>query len=230
MAGHGSPELPEGATSAISLAFDGGLVEHVELVAPLLAESGIRGTFFVTVPALLDHPTKWRVIAESGHELANHSHHALTHTGELPNWTRQAVREDLLESNRGIASITGYLPTSFAMSGFSTLCADGDYARDLVTIFTAIRTAEIGSNDVSATNPRDARALPWERATGEAVQLLPRSGEWTVPVFTQFFHPQFDAAEEDLRLLVDALRGREDIWVAPFGEVAAQLNPDLNSR
>ena len=230
MAGHQRPLLPGGATSAISLTFDGGLAEHVELVAPILREAGLRATFFVTVPALLSRPQGWRDIVGAGHELGNHAHFEVSERGELARWSRSSVREDVLETSRGIGFVTEYLPTSFALSGESTLCADGDYLPELVRIFSAIRSAEVGSNDLATTNPKDVRCIPWQRVRGSVVQMLPRPGEWTVPVFSEFFSLPYDAAEDDLRLLVQTLAIRPEIWTAPFGEVAAQLPLIRESR
>ena len=230
MGASGLANLPDGATSALSLTFDGGFVDHVELVAPMLAEANVRATFFVPVAPLLDRPRPWRQIAEAGHEIANHAHFGVSDEGSLDNWELDAVRADLMDANLGIGAVTGFLPTSFAMSGVSTRCANGDYARDLVAAFAAIRSAEVGSNDISATNPRDVRCLPWNLASGAATQLLPTPGEWTVPVFSRFFDPQFDAAEEDLRSLLAEIAHRPEIWVAPFGEVAARLTKLPESR
>ena len=219
--------LPGAATAAISLTFDGALVEHVEMVAPILDEAGIRGTFFVTVPAMLERPAAWRTVAQSGHEVGSHPHFGVSVDGQL-DWTKEAVRIDLLETNRGIASITGFLPTSFAKSGSSTRCVDGDYDADL-RVYAAVRSSEVGSNDLVVASPTDVKCLPWDRISG-ALKFLPVPGGWTVPVFTRFFDPHWDQAENDLRALVEVLVQREDIWVAPFGEVAAALPRPHDSR
>lgn len=219
--------LPGNASCAISLTFDGGLTEHAELVAPILDQAAVRGTFFVTVPAILERPSAWRNIAQSGHEIGSHPHFGVSEYGELP-WSREAVRADLLEANRGIASVTGYIPTSFAKSGVSTQCLDGNYDSEL-RVYSAVRAAEIGTNDLHSATPNDVRCLPWDR-TSDPSQFLPAAGEWTVPVFTQFFEPPSGQAEEDLRTLLELLRQRTDVWVAPFGEVAATLSRHRDSR
>ena len=65
---------PAGQKCAVSLTYDDGLPVHYEYVGPALLEAGLRGTFNVLIrgdPLL--HPEEWRKLAQSGHELANHT-------------------------------------------------------------------------------------------------------------------------------------------------------------
>ncbi|MBC8063993.1 MAG: polysaccharide deacetylase family protein, partial [Chlorobia bacterium] len=116
---------PEGAKSAVSLTFDGAYPEHWELVAPILAESGIRATFFVTVPALLESPDSWRQLVKAGHEVGSHSHLGISTEGELTAWTLEMVQDDLRLTDKGIMEILGCSVASFALSGERTHCAEG---------------------------------------------------------------------------------------------------------
>jgi peptidoglycan/xylan/chitin deacetylase (PgdA/CDA1 family) len=65
---------PAGQKCAVSLTYDDGLPVHYEYVGPALLEAGLRGTFNVLIHSdLLQHPEQWRRLAQSGHELANHT-------------------------------------------------------------------------------------------------------------------------------------------------------------
>src|SRR5687767_8382664 len=119
---------PEGTKAAISLTFDGGLLEHWELVAPILAEHEFRATVFVTVPNLLERPEAWRKVAAAGHEIGSHSHFGISTNGNLPAWTLEMVEDDLRLTDKGILEILGSRVESFALSGSETTCAEGDYA------------------------------------------------------------------------------------------------------
>ena len=59
----------------ICLTYDDALPVHREIVAPMLAARGLRGTFYV--PAARDDLHEqvecWRSVAAMGHELGNHS-------------------------------------------------------------------------------------------------------------------------------------------------------------
>ena len=62
-------------SALVCLTYDDALPVHCEVVAPLLAERGLRGTFYI--PAARDdfhhHLEDWRKVAAMGHELGNHS-------------------------------------------------------------------------------------------------------------------------------------------------------------
>jgi sialate O-acetylesterase len=60
--------------AAISLTFDDPKASHTERVAPMLADHGLRGTFYTPINSgLLRTAETWRGVAEAGHELGNHS-------------------------------------------------------------------------------------------------------------------------------------------------------------
>jgi peptidoglycan/xylan/chitin deacetylase (PgdA/CDA1 family) len=214
---------PQEFTSAMSICFDGGLVEHVELVGPILAEHGIRATFFVTVPAILERPEEWRQIVAEGHELASHSHFGITVDGALPAWTLEMVRDDLRASVEGIRAVAGVEPMSFARDWSASSCADGDYAELLAEAFSGVRLADHGVNDPREVDISRVKSMRWSDLVGPVESLLPEAGQWTVPVFDRFFDLDVEAAEPDLRILLGHLKNREDVWTAPFGEVVSRI-------
>jgi peptidoglycan-N-acetylglucosamine deacetylase len=214
---------PEGATSALSLTFDGGLLEHWELVAPILSENEVRATFFVTVPALLENPAAWRKIVAEGHELGSHSHLNISTNGVLTSWTLGMVEEDLKMVDKGILEVAGAIPHSFALSGGETTCAEGDYFDVLRKRFAHIRSADPGPNNATEVDLNRIKSSFWRDLVGPVESYLPEKGQWSVPVFESFFDQEFDAAEEDLRVLISHLKRRNDIWVAPMGEVGSHI-------
>ncbi|MCB0047736.1 MAG: polysaccharide deacetylase family protein [Caldilineaceae bacterium] len=61
-------------TKRVALSFDVGFVEGNEERMAMLAERGIRGTFFVLGGAVENHPEMITQILDYGHELGNHSY------------------------------------------------------------------------------------------------------------------------------------------------------------
>jgi peptidoglycan-N-acetylglucosamine deacetylase len=214
---------PEGAKAAISLTFDGGLLEHWELVAPILAEHEIRATFFVTVPNLLESPEAWRKVVAAGHEIGSHSHLGISTNGNLPAWTLEMIEEDLRLTDKGILEILGRRVESFALSGSETTCAEGDYSPLLRKRFSGLRSPLPGPTEVSEIDLFNVGSNFWRDLVGPIESYLPQHGQWSVPVFDRFFDADFGAAEEDLRVLIGYLKRRDDIWVAPFGEVVSHV-------
>ena len=212
---------PEGFDSAISLTFDGGLIEHWELVEPILEENGLKATFFLTMPAVLEAPEAWRRIAQHGHEIGNHSTYRTTHDGSLPSWTLQMVQDDIQLSQQGFRELLQAEPTAFALDGTNVHCADGDYTSAL-DCFSCIRTPHQGKNQ-GEIDVRGLKTMDWAQLQGPVESILPGPSEWSVAVFSGFYSPEFLAAEDDLRLMIAHLKQREDIWCAPLSAVANEI-------
>lgn len=214
---------PEGARAAISLTFDGGHPEHWELVAPILAEHEIRGTFFVTVPSVLEHPDEWRRVVAAGHEIGSHSHYGITNDGSLPAWTLEMVKDDLRMTDKGLVEILECPITSFARAGHRSEAADGDFRKILSNYFSGIRSFETGVNDAHEVDLYDVKRFLWSDLSGPVESCLPEEAQWSVATFDRFFGLEYMAAEDDLRVLIGHLKRRNDIWVAPFAEVVAHI-------
>lgn len=214
----------------MSLTFDGGLPEHLELVVPILDEHEVKGTFFVTVPALLENPSGWKRAAEAGHEIASHSLYVATQDGALEAWNLEMLREDLRMTEKGIAEICEVPVSSFALPGKSTECAEGDYLAVLAKFYTSIRGKEPVENEGAATNLTQIGSLRWEDLVGAIESYLPKPGHWNVVVFEKFFGLDVMAAEDDLRFLLAHLAKKKDVWTAPMHAVSEWINESRTER
>jgi peptidoglycan/xylan/chitin deacetylase (PgdA/CDA1 family) len=218
-------ELPNGKTAAISLCFDGGHREHLELVSPMLAAADMRATFFVTAPSVMENVAAWRHLARDGHEIANHSQYRTSLDGELRGWSLSMVEEDLLETSRAIFEATGIAARSFAYDGPNSICAEGDYSGVVERRFATARLASYGMNDVLHVDSLRVRCISWSDFQGDPKIALPAAGQWSVPVFDRFFTVETAAAERDLEVLLGELALHPEIWAAPMAEVVAGIPP-----
>lgn len=225
MGADGESVWPDEARSAISLTFDGGLPEHLELVFPILEEHEVKATFFVTPPALLENPVAWKKVAQAGHEIGSHSFYKATDDGSLVAWTLDMVREDLRMTEKGIAEICEVPVASFALPGEKTECAEGDYMAVLSRLYSYIRSPLSHPNLAETFDPHKIGSLFWRDLVGPVEAFLPSEDNWNVVVFEPFFEVGAEAAEDDLRFLLAHLAKRKDIWVAPMGVVGQQLKP-----
>jgi peptidoglycan/xylan/chitin deacetylase (PgdA/CDA1 family) len=99
---------PEWALAAVSVTFDDRLSSHVDVVRPDLDRRRIPGTFFV----IREHPSlppldqgylkKWQSLADSRHEIGNHSD---THSQRLPDLDRTQIVEQLENCDLFIQSL-----------------------------------------------------------------------------------------------------------------------------
>lgn len=112
---------PAGKRGALCLTYDDCLPVHRELVAPLLHQHGITGTFYIPTARtdLFAHVDGWRAVAAMGHELGNHSiwHPCWREPSAPPNWvipeynlanyTERRFRDELLVADRILGLIDG---------------------------------------------------------------------------------------------------------------------------
>ena len=219
----GGNTWPEGKSSAISLTFDGGLPEHYELIAPLLEEHELRGTFFVTVPSLLENPEAWKKLAARGHEIGSHSLFKVSENGNLPAWTLEMVREDLRMTDKGIVEVLEAPVTAFAKPGLEAMAADGNYLTLLAKQFSFLRGAHSTSNPVDSVDLMDIGVSHWSELIGPIESLLPAEKEWSVVAFEGFFGAENMAAEDDLRVLIGHAQRRSDVWIATISEIGTAI-------
>lgn len=99
---------------------NGGFASRVELstgrVLNLLADRGVKGTFFVLGEVAAEHPTLVRDIAKGGHEVACHSYHHVRVDGQTPEEFRAGIRraKAVLEDIAG-QPVLGYRAPNFSI-------------------------------------------------------------------------------------------------------------------
>lgn len=148
----------------------------------LLAETGMKATFYVVGEIAVTHPQLVRAIHDAGHEVGSHSwDHRRVHR-----FTPEQFREDLLKSKDALEQATGHAVAGFRAPTFSVMKVTG-WAIDVL--------AECGFEyDTSVFPVRhdrygvpDAPRVPF-RATGrerEILELPPltyRVAGWNLPV------------------------------------------------
>lgn len=86
--------------------------EHLPPIMAILAEQGVKTTFFLVGTWAERYPDLARAIAEAGHEIANHGYQA----GERGpgNLDRDALREHILRAAQAIGRATGETTTFFS--------------------------------------------------------------------------------------------------------------------
>lgn len=101
---HGPYRSPEMTPIDVALTFDDGPhPEHTPRLLDLLAEAGVRGTFFVVGERAEQFPELIRRIADEGHELGNH-----TWTHSEPSQTSAArFLDEVARTRRLIQNLTG---------------------------------------------------------------------------------------------------------------------------
>jgi len=183
-------------TALICITYDDALPVHRELVAPLLAERGLRGTFYI--PAAQDdlhaHYDDWRKAAALGHELGNHScwHPCRTRAEwdwkppyRLEEYSAARVRDELLLANRVLHLIDGRAERSYGATCGDLTCGpdEAPFVETIRDLFPVIRSGHINK-------PRNG-AMP---------HVAPSS--WCDSLRANEIIP-----------LIEKMRGRENAWL-----------------
>jgi peptidoglycan/xylan/chitin deacetylase (PgdA/CDA1 family) len=209
---------------AISYTFDDGLAEHYSLVAPALEKLGFRGTFWVNGRTIADtayqrgYPRmtwkQMREMARKRHEISNQGwvHRNVTKLAS------EELRYEVEYNSTVIYQNIGVFPRTF--------CYPGNAKNDSVIVY--IERNRIGSR----TKQFSVGGKSTRENLDEKIKYLISNGEWGVTMthgitygYDHFSDPSifFDHLKK-----VKALEN--EIWIAPFRDVAAYIAEQQNIR
>jgi peptidoglycan/xylan/chitin deacetylase (PgdA/CDA1 family) len=235
---------PQGAAGAVSLSYDDGLANHVEVVAPGLEAAGLRGTFYPHIMSedFQKNPPAWRAVAAHGHELGNHTcfHPCRAQPGsprdfDLTNYTERRWCAEIELANWSLAQLDGQSERTFGNTCWDNWLGPEDAPICLEQLVPKYFPAARGERKDAAVNPRefnpfnlgtrcaDGATFAQVRAVIEAAM---RDGHWlilTLHGVGKGSHSLFMEGDEH-RALTDWLaQNRARIWTAPVRDVARQL-------
>jgi len=188
-------------TTNITLTFDDAYDVHLDLVVPCLNRHRLSGTFYVDLlsDVLLRRSSEWRLAADDGHELGNHS---LFHPGyppashiregnDLARYTLDRMSLELELANRLLTQIDGRLSRTFAYPNANPILGDVGYVKRLLRLLGWDRTRIHGwvddwGIDFGATRRNYIPVV--ERLFFAARGGTP--GDWSQP-FNRYFVPSF---------------------------------------
>lgn len=232
---------------AVSLTFDDGTSNQLQMVVPLLDEFGLRGTFYLTPRGSMwrERLAPWKEVAAAGHEIGNHT---LSHicAGNyqsvdsdskdcLEDKTLDDVERDILCAQERLVELAPHQEQwTFAYPCYCTYVGRGESRQSYIPIvarhFLAGRVgAEYGfANHPGAVDLAASWGSPVELMSGfEMIGLaeeLTAQGRWVILVFHAIDGSRLSVTSSDFRMLLNHLRRRSDaIWTAPVVEVAAKI-------
>lgn len=219
---------PAEGRAAVSLTYDDSMPSQLAQAVPALDAHGLRATFYInTVSA--DAP--WTRLLEKGHELGAHTP---THPcpesygvpgGALEDYSLESFSLELDQDLEQLKRLGAPEPYTFAYPcGISWVGSEHDsYVPLIQERFLAARLAGPGKT----TSEVDLHLVPGqfdlktEAALTAVVDGAVSRGEWLALGFHGVGGDWLitDAAVHEAFL--ESLAARKDVWVAPFGEVAA---------
>lgn len=204
--------------AAISLTYDDGLKEHIDLVAPELEKRGLRGSFWIIGNKIGAKDSKHgdRMTYEELRELHRRGHEVGSHTWSHPN----LIRLDNLDSVRwqmqmlDSAFLANGLPKPMTMA-YPYNAGRGEIAR-------VVEEGRIGSRTFQVGHGQQNNKSTLESMTAWMHRMID-TYDWGVTMTHAILHG-YDQWEhpEELWQFYDTLKAHEkDIWVGTFGECCA---------
>lgn len=236
---------PRGAAAAVSLTFDDGNEDNLELAIPDLEAAGLRATFYLNTGRTSIHQraADWKAAHQRGHEIGNHSvHHpcsakAYSDSGRpVPTWMVHQVEKytpamieaevgeaaDWLDANIGTDPDRTYAYPC----GVTTIGDPPDAAPyDAAVLKRCIAARATGGQ---LNNPRTVNLLRVAAFHGggddanRLIDLCTRAiptNSWSVLYFHRIGPPGTETSQRALQGLIEHLR-TGPYWVAPFKTVA----------
>ena len=234
---------PHGAKAAVNLAYDDALDSQLDHALPALNRYGLKGSFYLTLSSetVRFRLDEWRVAAELGHELGNHT---IFHpcSGSLPDrewiqpWndldrmTVEQLRQHILLANSMLHAIDGVTERTFTAPCADLSAAGEDYLDSIRPEFVAIKSRIDGvTPDMNMLDPYAVGVTAPSGVSGDelidVVKEAARQG--TMANFT--FHGvggdhlsiSVEAHEQLLGYLAD---NRDVYWVDTFLNIMKYVN------
>jgi hypothetical protein len=220
--------LPAGVSAAISLTYDGGLVDQREGALSVLDPLGIRGTFFPSAIQLIDYRSDWLATRGHGHEIGNGAALDLTFAQQMePHDAASLMREDSAEFCAAYRQVLDEQPRSAALPWYGE-CPDGVTLLGPGLSEGLIRTGIEGLNLPLQTHPRQLRCVPVDGFSGSELISIARraigAGAWLIFAFAGIGtgEPGVDFSAHQ-QLAVFLANTGPDVLVAPIVEIGAAI-------
>jgi peptidoglycan/xylan/chitin deacetylase (PgdA/CDA1 family) len=244
---------PNGAEGAVSLTYDDGLANHLDLVAPELERAGLRGTFYAHVMSadFRQRTEAWRQVASRGHELGNHTlfHPCRGNPGsnsdfDLRHYGEQRWCREVELANWILEQVDGQQERTFGNTCWDNWIGPEEKKICLEQLIPPHFIAARGERTDEGVKPGSFTPynLGTRSADGETFAALKERIETTVSTAGWLIltmhgvgkksHSLFIEEAEHRQLLAWLAANRQRIWTAPLKEIARHLlasNPTKNS-
>ncbi len=236
---------PNGTRAAVSLTFDDGLPDQLQLGVPRMTDRGLFGTFYLGAGGdhYADRLGPWATALAAGHELGNHT---LSHTCSenfsnerrphgLESLTLDDIEADIVECERRLVALFGPVDgRSFAYPCYMDHVGRGLTRQSYVPVVAKHFVAGRGGGEVGFCNHpyhcdlHAVAGLTCQQMTApEMIGLCERAlhqGRWCVLCFHGLSTGRLGTPLNEFEELLEHLVARcESLWTAPVAVVAKQL-------
>lgn len=238
-----------GKQCAVVLTYDDALDVDLDHVLPALDSARLRGTFYLigASPVVQRRLPEWRVAAQRGHELGNHSlvhpcdsrlpgRSWVTPANDLSTYTLPRVVQEIEVTNTLLQAIDGQTRRTFAYPCGDLRVADSLFYRRLRRDFVAARGVQSGMPTLPHVALDNVPAYALNGETGAQLIALVRQAQQQRGLLVFLFHGVggghgLNVSRGAHQQLVRYLQQHEkEIWVAPMVEVATHIQEEQGKQ
>ncbi|MBN1408056.1 MAG: polysaccharide deacetylase family protein [Calditrichaceae bacterium] len=228
---------------AVVLTYDDGLNVHLDNVLPALDSLGLRGTFYIPANStcLRDRLAEWRVLAEKGNEIGNHT---LFHpcdgrpagrdwvnpNYDLATYTIDRIVDEIKLANTFLYAVDGKTDRTFAYTCGEKTAGDSLFVPLIKDDFIAARNVNAILQSINEINLFDIPSYLINGESGEEMIKLVKNAMENNALLVFLFHGVGGEHGINVSLkahnqLLHYLKENENnFWVAPLVEVAEYIN------
>ena len=229
-----SKNLWNGKKCAVVLTYDDAMSTHLDNAIPLLDSLGLKATFYLSgyFPGSRNRLTDWKLAAQSGHELANHTlfHPCAGKPGrnyvksdyDLSNYTMQRLLDEIRMTNTFLESLDGKKRRTFAYPCGDTKVGDESYVDKIKGDFVSARGVKDEMVTINKVDLFNVPAFNINGQTGEQLIALVKKATEENALLVFLFHGV--GGGHGLNVSLDAHRAllqylkqhQHEIWITPF--------------
>jgi len=234
---------------AVVLTYDDALNVHLDNVIPALDSLNLKGTFYLTAAseAFTNRLGEWKIAAQKGHELGNHT---LFHpcTGGLPGrsfvtaeydlatYTLRRMLDELRMTNAVLEAIDGKKQRTFAYPCGDTRVGDTSYVEAIKPLFAAARGVQPQLVPKHVADVYNLGSYMINGQSGEELIALVEQARKNSSMVVFLFHGV--GGEHGLNVSLDAHRQllaylkkhESEIWTTTFLEAVQQMRVTSRAR
>jgi peptidoglycan-N-acetylglucosamine deacetylase len=236
-----------GKQCAVVLTYDDALNVHLDNVIPCLDSAGFKGTFYIIgeSPVLAKRISEWRIAANHGHELGNHS---LTHPcdgrlegrswvspeNDLSKYTVTRAVSEIRVTNTLLQAIDGKKERTFAYPCGDTKIDTLNFYDSLKNEFAGARGVKSGLLSINETDLNDINCFFINGHTGSYMIDMVKKAMESHKLLVFMFHGvggehNINVSVEAHSQLIHFLKQLEnEIWIAPMVDVSNYIRKNQN--
>lgn len=236
------PELWNGKKCAVVLTYDDAIDADLDNAIPALDSVGLKGTFYIIgqSPVVAKRLNEWRIAAQKGHELGNHT---LTHPcdgsmagrswvsaeSDLTKFTVARAQNEIRITNTLLQAIDGKTERTFAYPCGDRTIGGVDFYKPLEKEFLGARGVMPAMQHSNEVDLNDIRCYAINGQSGDYMTGLVKQALESHTLLVFLFHGvggghSINVSLEAHRQLLQFLKAHEnEIWIAPMVDAAKYI-------